>query len=84
MDDIEYWKMLVGSLVRHGLTSVAGVLVTMGLVAPGDKSSFVQVGSGIVVGLVGLGWSWWRKSGRAKVQAELDATKAKLAAVKGK
>jgi hypothetical protein len=78
--DIEYWKMIIGSVIRHGLTTVAGGLVTVGLVAPGDKSSFVQVTTGILVGLIGMGWSMWRKSGRAKVQAELEAVKAKLAA----
>ncbi len=66
-----------GLLVRHALTVAAGSLVTDGLVQAGDQDSFIKIGSGIVVGLAAVAWSWWQKSGQAEVQAMLKKMTAK-------
>lgn len=44
-------------IIRHGLTTAGGVLVTLGLVDPAMQGHFVTIATGIVVGLVGMAWS---------------------------
>ena len=44
-------------IIRHGLTAAGGVLVTMGLVDPAMQGHFVTIGTGLVLGLVGMAWS---------------------------
>jgi hypothetical protein len=43
--------------IRHGLTVAAGALVAMGLVDPAQQGNFVVIGTGIVLGAIGFGWS---------------------------
>ena len=45
------------ALLRHGLTTFGGVLVTGGM-ATSDE---VATAAGWIVGLLGMGWSLWRK-----------------------
>ena len=45
------------SLLRHGLTTVGGVLVAQDLATNDEITS----AAGWVVGLLGFGWSLWRK-----------------------
>lgn len=54
-------KQAFGSAVRHSLTVASGVLVTYGLVDETGAAQLVNIGSGIVAGLVALGWSWYLK-----------------------
>lgn len=70
----------LASTIRHGLTVAAGSFVTLGLVQSSDSGNFVQIGTGIVMGLIALGWSWWQKAGQKRA-LELLA-KAKGSAVK--
>lgn len=44
-------------ILRHGLTTAAGVLVTVGLLEPNMQGHFVTIVSGIVLGLLGMGLS---------------------------
>ena len=68
----------VAGLVRHAMTVAAGALVTAGLIHSGtDQTSFVDVGSGIIVGGLGLLWSWWQKVGHQRVVDEVSRLKAK-------
>jgi hypothetical protein len=67
----ETGKMFVGFIARHWMTGLCGSLVTLGLVKQGDSGAFVEIGTGILVGAAGLGWSWWKNSGQAQVAALL-------------
>lgn len=49
--------MIFPTLVRHGLTAVAGALVAKGLLDPGLSGQFVEVGGGIATGLLGMAMS---------------------------
>ncbi len=70
--DSDTLKMIVGLISRHGLTTVAGYLIGLGLLHGGsDESSFITVGSGIVAGAVAIVWSWWQKQGQKEVAAAL-------------
>ena len=44
-------------LVRHGMTFGGGLLVTSGIASAGE----IETASGLVMSLLGLGWSWYRK-----------------------
>ena len=66
--------MVLGLVVRHLLTSLAGMLVTLGVMNSGDQLQFITIGTGIVVGLATMAWSWWQKVGQAKL-AELATQK---------
>ena len=69
MDDTT--KAIVAGIVRHGLTTLAGALVAHGYLDSSGTEQFV--GAGFV--LLGVGWSWWQKSGQAAVSAELAKLK---------
>lgn len=49
-------------LVRHGLTTAGGALVTAGVATEADLAT----GVGAITTILGLGWSWWRKYKRAR------------------
>jgi membrane protein DedA with SNARE-associated domain len=55
-----------GALIRHGLTTVAGILVTVGWVMPAQQANFVDIGTGIVLGVTSLAWSLWQKRNQQK------------------
>jgi hypothetical protein len=62
----------IAGLVRHGMTLAAGALVTAGLIHSGqDSNSFVDIGSGIVIGALGMLWSWWQKVGQQRLVDEI-------------
>lgn len=69
MDNDTLMPILAG-LLRHGLTTVGGVLVSSGYMQSSDTAAFV--GGGMVI--AGVAWSWWQKSA---ARAQL------LAAIKG-
>ena len=48
---------IIASIVRHGLTLLAGYLVARGVVSPTASSGFVEGLTGVLVGLIGFGWS---------------------------
>ncbi len=50
-------KTILTPVLRHGLTTAAGVLVTVGLLDPAMQGHFVTIVSGVVLGLVGMGLS---------------------------
>ncbi len=84
MDDTtkQIVQAALAGLVRHGMTTAAGALVAAGLLQSGDSANFVQIGTGIVLGVVALTWSWWQKVGQAKVTALLKSAKTSAAPVK--
>ena len=59
---------LLSSIVRHGLTLLAGYLVARGAFNPTAAGSFVEGLSGVLVGLIGFGGSLAR-AGRLGTQA---------------
>lgn len=65
-------KVVLGLIVRHGLTTLGGILGTLGVLQSSQTVQFVTTGTGIVVGLAGVAWSWWEKSGRRQMAAELN------------
>ena len=76
------WQTVAGLLARHLMTSLAGALITLGLLQASDRNNFVSIASGIAVGLLGLAWSWWQKKGQAALKAELDKLARNYAALK--
>jgi hypothetical protein len=84
MDDTtkQILQAALAGLVRHGMTTAAGALVAAGLLQSGDSANFEQIGSGLVLGVVALAWSWWQKAGQAKVAALLKSAAAPAAPVK--
>lgn len=60
-------KMAAGLLARHLLTSAAGVLAAHGYINSNGKEQFI--GAGMV--LLGVAWSWYQKTGRVLVDAEI-------------
>lgn len=54
------WEM-IAAFIRHALTLGAGVLVTNGWI-DGDTSVALV---GAVMTLIGIGWSFWAKFGKA-------------------
>jgi hypothetical protein len=72
MDPNSIQAMVLGLVVRHALTGLAGTLVTLGWIGNGDQASFVTMGTGIAIGAAGVAWSWWQKTGHASALATLD------------
>lgn len=62
--------MILGPLVRHGLTTAGGWLVGQGVIDKSDTAAFV--GGGMVV--AGVVWSWWQKHGQKLAIDELQWT----------
>lgn len=60
-------KMALGLIARHGLTTLAGVLAANGYLGGSNKEQFV--GAGML--LLGVGWSWYQKTGKVLVDKEL-------------
>lgn len=54
-------KALVMSLIRHGLTFLAGFLVTNGYLQANAANGFVEQMAGAAVALLGVGMSWYEK-----------------------
>lgn len=69
-------QSIVAGIVRHALTTGAGMLVAHGYI----QSSQTEQVVGAAMVLIGVGWSWWQKSGQAAVAAELAKLKAQRAA----
>jgi hypothetical protein len=65
--DQQLIKSLLASAVRHGLTTLAGVLATHGYLSSSASEQFVSAG----LLFAGVVWSWWQKDGQAKVLAAL-------------
>lgn len=61
MDTTAFVRSVIAGQIRHVLTLAAGSLVTLGLLDTGQTENFVVIGTGIVVGLVGVGWSYVQK-----------------------
>ena len=76
------WQTIAGLIARHVMTSLAGALVTLGLLQASDRNNFISIASGILVGLLGLAWSWWQKAGAAKLKAELALLARNYSALK--
>lgn len=56
---------------RWLMTGLAGVLVAQGVSKPEDASGLIEVGSGLLIGLATLAWSYLQKRAakRAVIQA---------------
>lgn len=51
------WVQLATMALRHGLTALAGFLVTKGLLSDGQSGAFVDVAFGLLAAAVSAGWS---------------------------
>ena len=49
------------ALARHGLTALSGFLLADGLLQNNQTDQFINIGVSLIVGIVGLGWSYWQK-----------------------
>ncbi len=59
----ETTQAIAAGVLRHVLTAGAGILVADGYI----QSSQTQQAVGAVMFLIGVGWSWWQKTGQAQV-----------------
>jgi hypothetical protein len=70
--DESAWTPILAGIARHALTTAGGALVTDGVIQSSQTNDFV--GAGMV--MLGIGWSWWNKSGHAQVAAALKRVTA--------
>ena len=49
---------IITPAIRHGMTVAAGALVAAGLLEPAQSNNFTLLATGIVVGGIGLVWSF--------------------------
>lgn len=73
--DTDFYKGVVLSLVRFALSSVAGVLVTRGVLTADQTEGLILAASGAVFGLVTLAWVWLK----SKAQAEMEKRQIQIA-----
>lgn len=72
----EALKPFLAAFVRWALTALASMLAAHGLMSSSGTEQFIGFGTT----LAGLAWSWWEKSGRAAVAADIANLRAILAA----
>ncbi len=60
----------ITAAVRHGLTVLAGIMVTSGFLASGQSANFTEIGVGIVAAAIGYGWSVMNKAKLVKAAAK--------------
>lgn len=70
----------LGSLARHSLGALATWLVTVNLLAPSQEESFVQIGLGLLSGLLALAWSVLQKRKSIHSLSDLKSTLASAVA----
>lgn len=70
-------QTILGLIARHALTTIAGFLAAHGYLGSSTTEQFV--GAGMLI--LGVGWSWWQKSGQAAVAARLDKLKSHVNAI---
>lgn len=78
MDFTTIWEMakpIVAGQVRTALAGLAGSLVLAGAMDASESSSFVKIGTGIVIYAVPAAWSWWQKVGSVKLLAMIAKSK---------
>jgi hypothetical protein len=75
------WTMLkpqIATTIRGGFKVLAGMLGTWGaLKDPGSQAQFIDLGTALILYLIGQGWSWWQASGQDLVKAQMEIFKAK-------
>jgi len=70
--DTDTVKMLASFIAKKIMVSLCGALITLGALQSGDQAtSFETIGSGILVGLAGVTWSWWNDRGKQIVLAQI-------------
>lgn len=57
-------KPIIGSLIRHGLTGLAGWLVLEGHLAEKETENFIKLFEAAGVVAIALIWSFWEKGSR--------------------
>lgn len=71
----------LAALVRHGLTTLGTVLVGYGALGTDQQSSFVTIGSGLVVWLGSYGLSVYQKKGVIGILKDFSMMKRNLSYV---
>jgi hypothetical protein len=51
----------IAALVRHGLTSLAGILVGIGALSANQSTNFVEIGAGVAIFIASYVWSFMQK-----------------------
>jgi hypothetical protein len=65
-------QTILALIARHALTTIAGFLAARGYIDASGTEAFISA----AMLLLGIGWSWWQKTGQAEVLAELAKLKA--------
>lgn len=60
--------------VRHAITVSAGWLAAQGVIAQDQQTQTIQLGTSIVLGLIGVGWAFWQKTHQKAQVKEAAAT----------
>lgn len=60
-------QTILGLIARHALTTLAGILVSRGYLQASGTDAFI----GACMLILGVGWSWWQKTGQQELAAEL-------------
>lgn len=72
-------KAFLINQLRRGLGMLAATLVTYGCLKGTDVGAFVDIASGIAMGIVSLAWDWWRVKGEKELRDEIAYLKGKNA-----
>jgi hypothetical protein len=74
-------KPQIATTIRGGFKVVAGMIGGWGaLKNPGSQEQFIDLGTALVLYLIGQGWSWWQASGQDFVKAQFEVIQAKTLA----
>lgn len=53
-------KVIIGSILRHGLSALGAYLVAAGFITPDEVTGLVEVLSGAIIAVGTIGWSVYR------------------------
>jgi hypothetical protein len=71
-------KPQVATTIRGAFKVVAGFFASKGLLKdPGSQAQFIDLGTAVILYLIGQGWSWWQASGADLVKAQIEIIQAK-------
>lgn len=72
---------LVKSIVDRAVVGVGLALLSNGWLTQGQSPGFNEVGSGLIMVVLGAAVGWYRDHGKALMQAEIDRLNAKIDAM---
>jgi lysozyme len=63
------WQTVLGSLERHGVSAVGGILMGVGVLNPAQDVQFIAIGTAVVAFAAAVAWSWAEKHGARQLLA---------------